>query len=188
MLCVTGRGDAAGLRQQLRDELAAHLAPAGWYQVPANDDHSMTLAAFVCPLSDDFAATAEYTRALSTPDRPPVRITQPMLGVAYEPLRRVWPLLGDYVRIAALTDLPESAGRMEIHTQDDVAPVAKQLTGFALERAVAFAERYTSVDALLEAHRERLDATLTILESFIGSTSTRRESVRLVLHKTHGAR
>lgn len=77
-----------------------------------------------------------------------------MLGVAYEPLRRLWPLLGDYVRIAALTDLPESACRMEVHTQGDVAPVAKQLAGFALERAVAFAERYTSVDALLEAHRD----------------------------------
>ncbi|HTC60809.1 MAG TPA: hypothetical protein VK691_11915 [Solirubrobacteraceae bacterium] len=151
---MTGRTDAARLRQQLRDELAAHLAPAGWYPVLGIDDHSMTLAAFVRPLSDEFAATAEYTRALSTPDRPPVRITQPMLGVAYEPLRRLWPLLGDNVRIAALTALPESAGRMEIHTQDDVAPVAKQLAGLALERAVTFAERYTSVDALLDAHRD----------------------------------
>jgi hypothetical protein len=114
----------------------------------------MTLAAFVRPLSDDFAATAEYTRALSTPDRPPVRITQPMLGVVYEPLRRLWPLFGDYVRIAALTDLPESACGMEVHAQADVAPAAKQLAGLALERAVAFAERYTSVDALLEAHRD----------------------------------
>jgi hypothetical protein len=77
-----------------------------------------------------------------------------MLGVAYEPLRRLWPLLGDYVRIAALTDLPESACRTEVHTQGDVAPVAKQLAGLALERAVTFAERYTSVDALLEAHRD----------------------------------
>jgi hypothetical protein len=154
MLCVTGRGDAAGLRQQLRDELATHLAPAGWYPVPANDDHSMALAAFVRPLSDGFAATAEYTRALSTPDRPPVWITQPMLGVAYEPLRRLWPLLGDYVGIAALTDLPESAYGMEVHAQGDVAPVVKQLARLALERAVAFAERYTSVDALLEAHHE----------------------------------
>jgi hypothetical protein len=154
---VTGRGDAAGLRQQLRDELAAQLAPAGWCPVSNNDDYSMTLAAFVRPLSDDFAATAEFTRALSTPDRPPVRITQPLLGVAYEPLRRLWPLLGDHMQIAALADLPESACGMEVHTQDEVAPVAKQLAGLALERAVAFAERYTSVDALLEAHRDDED-------------------------------
>jgi hypothetical protein len=151
---VTERGDAAGLRQQLRDGLAAQLIPAGWYPVLCNDDHSMTLAAFVRPLSDDFTATAEYTRALSTPDRPPVLVTQPMLGVAYEPLRGLWPLLGDSLRIAALTTLPETAGGMEVHTQDDVAPVAKQLAGLALERAVAFAEGYTSVDALLEAYHD----------------------------------
>jgi hypothetical protein len=41
--------------------------------------------------------------------------------------------------------------------------------------------------ALLKKDRGRLDSTLTILESFVGSTSTLRESVRLVLQKTHGA-
>lgn len=160
MPCVTGRGDAAGLRGQLRVELAAHLAPAGWSPIDGEGDYSMTLAAFMRPLSDEFAATVQYLRALSTPDRPPVRITQPMFGVAYEPLRRLWPLLEDHVRIAALTEnvgeLPERARvcRMEVETQADVAPVANQLAGLALERAVAFAERYTSVDALLEAHRD----------------------------------
>ena len=63
-------------------------------------------------------------------------------------------------RTAALTesvgDMPERARvcGMEVQTQADVAPVAKQLAGLALERAVAFAERYTSVDDLLEAHRD----------------------------------
>ena len=41
--------------------------------------------------------------------------------------------------------------------------------------------------ALLKEDRGRLDATLTIRESFVGSASTRREGVRLVLQKTHGA-
>lgn len=156
---MTQRGDAAGLRQQLRDELAARLAPSGWSAIDGEGDYSMMLAGFVRPLSDEFAATVEYTRVLSMPDRPPVRITQPMFGVAYEPLRRLWPLLEDGVRTAALTesvgDMPERARvcRMEVQTQADVAVVAGQLAGLALERAVAFAERYASVDALLEARR-----------------------------------
>jgi len=157
---VAQGGDAAELRQQLRDELAARLAPAGWSPIDDGErDYSMTLVSFVNPLSDDFAATAEYTRALSTPDRPPVRISQPMFGVSYEPLRRLWPLLGNHMRISALTenvaDMPATARvrRLEVHTQAEVAPVATQLAGIALEGAVAFAERYTSVDALLEAHR-----------------------------------
>lgn len=157
---MTGPGEAVRLRQQLRDELAARLAPAGWSPTDGEGDYSMVLAGFVRPLGDEFAATAEFTRALATPDRPPVRITQPMFGVAYEPLRRLWPLLEDRVRIATLTesvgDMPERARvcRMEVHAQAEVAAVATQLAGLALERAVAFAERYRSVDAILEAHRD----------------------------------
>lgn len=184
---VTGRGEAAGLRQQLRDELAAYLAPAGWSPIDGEGDYSMVLAGFVRPLGDEFAATAEYTRAFSTPDRPPVRITQPMFGVAYEPLRRLWPLLEDHVRIAALTesvgDMPERARvcGIDVHTPADVAPAAKQLAGLALERAVAFAERYTSVDALLEAHRDDESAGVNMIVPALLAAAGRFEEARSAL-------
>jgi hypothetical protein len=187
MFGVTGRGEAARLRGQLRDELAACLAPAGWSPIDGEGDDSMVLAGFVRPLSDEFAATAEYTRGLSMPDRPPVRITQPLFGVAYEPLRRLWPLLSDRVRIAALTesvgDMPERARvcRMEVHTQAEVAPVAKQLAGLALEQAVAFAERYTSVDALLEAHRDDESEGVNMVVPALLAASGRFEEARSAL-------
>jgi hypothetical protein len=157
---VTRRDEAVELREQLRGQLAARLAPAGWHPVDDEGDYSMTLAGFVRPLSEEFAATAEYSRAMSTPDHPPVRITQPRFGVSYEPLRRLWPLLDDHIRLAALNEsveeMPERARMcgMEVHTQAEVVSIADQLTGLALEEAVTFAERYTSVDALLDAHRD----------------------------------
>ncbi len=40
---------------------------------------------------------------------------------------------------------------------------------------------------LLKEDRGRLSATLTIVESPGGSTSTRREGIQLVLQKAHGA-
>ncbi|HTB70374.1 MAG TPA: hypothetical protein VK707_05290 [Solirubrobacteraceae bacterium] len=175
------------MRQQLRDELAASLAPAGWSPVAGEGDDSMVLARFVRPLAGEFAATAQYTRGLSTPDRPPVRITQPMFGVAYEPLRRLWPLLEDHVQIAALTesvdDMPERARvcGMEVHTQADVAPVASQLAGLALERAVAFAERYTGVDALLEAHRDDESDAVNMVVPALLAAAGRFEEARSAL-------
>ena len=180
---VTQRGDAAGLRQQLRDELAACLAPAGWSPIDGEGDYSMVLAGFVRPLSDEFAATVEYHCAFTMPDRPPVRITQPMFGVAYEPLRRLWPLLEAHVRIAALTmsvgEMPEPARvcRMEVHTQADVAPVASQLAGLA-PQAVAFAERYTSVDALLEAHRDHESEAVSMVVPALLAAAGRFEEAR----------
>jgi hypothetical protein len=184
---VTGLDEAAGLRQQLRDELAACLAAAGWSPIDGEGDHSMVLAGFVRPLGGEFAATAEYHCALKMPDRPPVRVTQPMFGVAYEPLRRLWPLLEDHVRIAALTesvgDMPERARvcGMEVHTQADVAPVAKQLAVLALERAVAFAERYTSVDALLEAHRDSESEEVNMVVPALLAAAGRFEEARSAL-------
>ncbi len=159
LACVIRGGEAAGLRQQLREELATLLAPTGWRPIESEGDDSIVLAAFVCPLSGEFAATAQYLRTLSTPDRPPVRIGRPMFGVSYEPLRRLWPLLEDHMRIAALTQsvehMPEQARArgMEVHTPADVGAVAKGLAELALDQAVAFAERYTTVDSLLEAHQ-----------------------------------
>lgn len=162
---MTGRSEAFELRQQLRDAIAAQLAPAGWTPVTGRADDSMALAAFLRPLKGDFGATVEYHRAFSTPDRPPVQISQPLFGVAYEPLRRLWPLLDDHEHLAALVewpqDMPEEARmcRMEVETDAEVKPVAAQLAGLALAHASEFAERYTSVDAILEAHRDRHEET-----------------------------
>jgi hypothetical protein len=181
---VTRRGDAAELRERLRDELAARLVPAGWRPIDGEGDHSMRLPGFVRPLSEEFAATAEYHCAFAIPDRPPVRITQPMFGVAYEPLCRLWPLLDDHVRIAALyesvEDMPERARvcRMEVHTKAEVAPVADQLAGLALERAVAFAEHYTSVEALLEAHRDEESEGVNMVVPALLAAAGRYEEAR----------
>lgn len=184
MLNVTRRGDSAELRERLRDELVTRLAPAGWCLVDGERDDSMTLAGFVCPLSGEFAATVTYLRAFSVPDRPPVRIGQALCGVSYEPLRRLWPLLEDHVRLAALTesvgDMPEWARGcgMEVRTQTEVAVVVGRLARVALEEAIGFAERYTSVDALLEAHRDEESESVDMVVPALLAAAGRFEEAR----------
>jgi hypothetical protein len=179
------RGDdsAAGLRQQLCDELVACLASTGWSLVGGDDDSSMMFAELMCPLGNGFAATAQYLRSLSTPDQPPVRITQSLFGVAYEPLRMLWPLLDDHARLTALTKSPEQARSrpMEVHTQDDVVPVAKRLAALTHEQAVAFAERYTSVDAVLDANRNEESGAAHMVVPALLAASGRFEEARSAL-------
>jgi hypothetical protein len=152
---MPGSSDATELRQLLRDALAARLAPGGWEPID-NDDRSMTLGAFVRPINEDFAATVEYTCAFQIPDAPPIRITQTLFGVSYEPLRRLWPLLGDFPRVATLRenvgDMPEwtQVCGVEVSTPETKA-TADRLVGPGLDHALAFAERHADVDVLLEA-------------------------------------
>jgi hypothetical protein len=87
MAVVDGWGGAFELRELLRDELAARLEPAGWRRVDGLSDDSMKLACFTCPLGEELAATVEYWRAMSVPDRLPVRVSQARIGVSFEPLR-----------------------------------------------------------------------------------------------------
>jgi hypothetical protein len=151
--------DAAELRGLLRDGLAARLSAAGWRATEDSGERSMTLASFVLPINDDFAATAEYTGALKVPDVPPIRITQPLFGVSYEPLRRLWPLLDDFSHVATLREnvweMPEWAQlcRVEASTPAEIEAAVDALVGPGLDHVLAFAEHHADVDVLLEGLR-----------------------------------
>lgn len=82
------------------------------------------LASLVRPLRDDIAATARIGPAGGVPDRLPVRITDVHVGVSYEPLRRLWPLLGDdyaleLVHDRVWPDEPEDENELEDELEDD---------------------------------------------------------------------
>lgn len=117
----------------------------------------MTLAAFVHPVGGEFAAIAEYTCALRVPDTPPIRITQPLFGVSYEPLRRLWPLLDDFPRLATMHEdvweMPAWAQvcHIEVGTPAEIEATVSALVGPGLDHALSFAQRYADVDVLLEA-------------------------------------
>lgn len=108
------------------------------------------------------AATASVSRASSIPDRLPVQITDVDVGVCYEPLRRLWPLLGEQYRLALLhepvsLDGREGEGRIDeerrglkISSVSDAEAAVKTIASVVLSAAVSFAEPYDSVERLLE--------------------------------------
>lgn len=154
-------GSAADVRELLRATFAARVEPAGWRMLVGEDEY-LSLATFLYPTGSDFAATAEVSRATSFPDKPPVLVTDVSIGVAFEPLRRLWPLLGDF-RVAVVTEhvwppeKDEEAGDegdrvppFEVRSAADAERAADELAPLILERAPAFAQRYASLDVLLQ--------------------------------------
>jgi hypothetical protein len=162
---------AERLRQLLTVELAARLAPDGWRELRGNTKSSR-LAVFGRPLNADFMVTVEIHRASSWPDRPPVVVTDLMAGISYEPLRRLYPLLGDFQYAVSFGGFGPEIGdedddedwdddeeeddddsaegdRFEVGGEADVPKVAEQLAELVRERAQSFGDEIASVDALL---------------------------------------
>jgi hypothetical protein len=148
---------AAGLVDRLRLDLEQRLAPQGWTLVPAED--FVPIMSFVAAIDDDFSATAEIL-AMGRPRRLPVRIHQLLLGVSYEPLRRLLIVLDDDLGSSILHEPIDSIAerepnwRIELAKPSDVDRAADELAGLILSHGLAYAERYASIDGLLDAHRD----------------------------------
>jgi hypothetical protein len=82
------------------------------------------------------------------PDRPPVPVTHVRVGVAYAPLRRLWPLLDRFDLEVLDEDVWPEEERLELATAEDAERAARRLAALIGERAVAFAERHASLEAL----------------------------------------
>ena len=148
------------MRERLGRELAVALAPHA--RVPATPTRvsSFYLAEFVRPLHDDMAATASVGRAGSIPDRLPVWVTHVHVGASYEPLRRLWTLLGDDYRLALIhervfpDDSVEPEGdegrRLKVSSDAEAEAAVDKIAGLVLREAIPFAERYRGVEALLD--------------------------------------
>jgi hypothetical protein len=159
---MTRSEGAAELHMLLREALGARLAPTGWMpdDGQATGPDSSCVGAFRLHIADCFAATASFSRAQSMSDRPPLWVTGARVGVSYEPLQRLWPLLVDRVPACELETgveellVPPREVEIQVLRSADVAAAADELSGPVLEHAVSYAQRYASVDALIAAHTE----------------------------------
>jgi hypothetical protein len=149
---MSSRLDAIEVRRLLGAAIRAHLQPAGW-EMLSTQNQRHRLAAFRRPLGEDFAATSEVGLATSFPDRPPVLVTNVFVGVSYEPLRRLSPLLDRY-EVSVLEenvwpevsddedDADNGEDPLEVNTAEDADSVAARLAPLIVGRALPFAEQY----------------------------------------------
>jgi hypothetical protein len=148
---------AVELGDRLRVDLERRLAPQGWTLVPS--EGFVPIMSFVRAIDDDFSATAEIL-TMGRPRHLPVRIHQLLLGVSYEPLRRLLVVLDDDLGSSALSEPIDSIverepnWRIELAQPSDVDRAADGLAGLILSHGLAYAERYATIDRLLGAHRD----------------------------------
>jgi len=89
------------------------------------------------------------------PDRPPVKVDDVTVGVSYEPLRRLRPLLGDAFQFSLLLDPScvaddeEEFELIEVAARADVPGAVDRVVEIVLGIGVAFAEEHANLDGLL---------------------------------------
>lgn len=145
----------------LREALGSRLAPAGWTSL-TEEDGDPSLAGFLRSDGGDIAATAEVSQANVAPDIPELLVSDMSVGVSYEPLRRLSPLLGQFT-LAVLSEevwppVRDDDGVVEpfmVRDARSAEGLAADLAAVILEEAPTFASRYGSFDSLL--HQCSLD-------------------------------
>lgn len=107
-------------------------------------------AAFTLPLGDGFWATIDLRSAgMKFPDPWPVPLAV-RIGAGYEPATDLMPIvtLPWQVALVAEPTLDDDGGRLALNGPDDSDRVANRIIQRSRHDAVAFADRYRSVDAL----------------------------------------
>jgi hypothetical protein len=207
---VAQRSRAEDLRQLLRAELAARLEPEGWREL-GGDNNWFWLTAFGRQLNPDFMVTVRISRASGWPDRPPVVVTDLIAGISYEPLRRLYPLLGDFQYAIPLGGFDPDLGdggdndedgweaedeedeeddeeswegnRFEVRSEADVPAVAEQLAELVKESAQAFGDEVASVDALLGELGDPADDYLDVRRAAVLAAAGRYEEASTALER-----
>jgi hypothetical protein len=175
---------ASELRELLRAELSTRLQDAGWKLIEPEPMPEIRLAEFDRALDADFSGIASLYCQRLDDDGPPVCVIAVHVGIAYEPLRRLWPLLNGDLQparrnclrsaILAYDVIRDLDARGEVRAEEDEntegedrwqrtisdAPaahaVAQELAGLILTRGVPCVERLADVDVLLAELEEDL--------------------------------
>lgn len=196
---------AENLRQLLRAELAARLEPEGWREL-GSDTNRFRLTVFGRQLNPDFMVTVQISRSSGWPDRPPVVVLDPIAGISYEPLRRLYPLLGDFQYGISLGGFGPDFGdagieddedeweddeeddesswqgqRFEVRSEADLPRVADQLAELVKESAEAFGDEIASVDALLSQLGDPVGEYLDVRRAAVLAAAGRYEEASTAL-------
>jgi hypothetical protein len=172
-----GVGEANELWGSLREGVGQRLASAGWVVDDATGPTVPGVSTFACafsrPVANDVVAVVVLE---AEPDdyRPEaIGVSCLTVGVNFGPLRRATVLLGGWYSGCLLVDdtawelVQEGDPELSIRSAHDVLRVADRLSAIVLERGVAFASRFASVDALI-AELNRADDPADIGDDPIG--------------------
>jgi hypothetical protein len=142
------------------------MTAAGWYVDPTANlgMRDGVIGYFRQPLNEDFAVTAWF--AWLGGSRPLKVITT--VGVSYERSYRVWPYLRwgyphSELRVGA-EDLGQASEFVELWELDEVNMAVDQLVRPVLDRAIAWAEPFASIDTFLDVLSNVNDAGVELMD------------------------
>jgi hypothetical protein len=150
-------GLTAGLSRQLETELIRLMSERAW-TLDVEQPQGLMIGSFQRPVGSDFTVAAAFVRSsITVPDRPPL-VVSALLGLRYEPLRRLWPRIKEdppWAEIsydAGFCGGPLTPSEQRVFQMADVPRAALGLVTLVSTRAEAFAQDYGNVDVLLNAN------------------------------------
>jgi hypothetical protein len=178
----------------LGEAFLAELAPPGWELVDADATPSPISVALSLPVGPEFSAIAELVgMETGSKDAFPIDLLGLNVGVGYEPLRRLSPLVGGSFSLAHVReDADELAGSPQswpvtVDDSEQAASVGRELARLVSATALPFAEKYSTVDSLLDDQggdvlttaallvaAGRFDEAASVLAAFEARDETRR--------------
>lgn len=163
-------------RAVFSDGLEHRLAPQGWELPEAPASRFSPLVRLTKPVDGQFTAVVELRGLVrGTGGSFPVDLRPLSAGIAYEPLRELWPVLGvSFAGALVSDDAAELLGTprpavQTIDRQDEAGPVIVELAALVPFAASKTARRFASIDALLTGVRLELlkkAALLAAIEQF----------------------
>lgn len=152
------RADSSSPRDVIAGELLRSLGPDDWSIVNADETPRTILVALTLSISDDFAVVVEVGGFSTTHEGAfPVDLLRARVGVTYQPLRRLWPLLGLHFSLAHISsDAFKGSLRrwpQSVENREQAVEFAAELAASLNGGAIRFAMEHATLDAMLADQR-----------------------------------
>lgn len=144
-------------------QLTTVLAAEGWKPAEPPARLADLAVGFVRPFGDGMVVTSQAGWSASR--KPPLRVQNLTVGVTYEPLRQMWPLLGGYFWLALdeePIEIGDDPGMLTVTEPGQVASTVNHIVWLIAKRSPKMVAKFPTFESLLRSFVKEDDWPLAV--------------------------